>query len=93
MTRDFQTGHFADLEQFKFDNHLLTLGKSKLIPLLYFNKIWAGDSYFNEFGQDVEPQKTIQTSMFDKKFKNPAWDMAELIFSDSISGNQELVPS
>ena len=31
--------------------------------------------------------------MFDKKFKNPAWDMAELIFSDSISGNQELVPS
>ena len=66
MTRDFQTGHFADLEQFKFDNNLLTLSKSKLIPLLYFNKIWAGDSYFNEFGQDVEPQKTIQTYVWQK---------------------------
>ena len=37
MAKDFQTGKFADFEQFKIDSHLLTLDKYKvtLIVQLY----------------------------------------------------------
>ena len=60
---DFQTGHFADFEQFKIDGHFSNLDKCKLTLLTHFHCLWAGDIYFTEFGLDIWPQKTIQTSV------------------------------
>ena len=54
--KDFQTGHFADFEQFI----LLTLGYSKLTLIVHLYWLWAGCSYFTEFKQDVRTWKTIQ---------------------------------
>ena len=51
----FQTGHFT------------TLGKLKLILLVYFYKLWTCHSYYTEFGQDIRPQKKSLPSLFDKK--------------------------
>ena len=67
---------------------LVTLGKSKLTLLVYFYWHWAGHSYFTEFGQDIRSWETIQT-LSDKKFKNDAYDLAQVIFNDSISRNQD----
>ena len=65
---------------------LLTLGKWKLTLLVHSYWYWAGHSYFTEFGQDIRPQKTIET-LSDKNFKNHAEDLTPVIFNNYISGN------
>ena len=37
---DFQTGHFADFDQFKVDSHSATLGKSKIDPTRSYYWLW-----------------------------------------------------
>ena len=45
---DFQTGHFANIEQFKIYSHFTDFGQFKI-----------DHSYFTKFGQDAKPRKTI----------------------------------
>ena len=59
---DFQTGHFADFDQFKVDSHSATLGKSKNWPYSFI-LLTLAHSYFSEFGQNVGLQKTIQNPL------------------------------
>ena len=56
---DFQTGHFADLGQFKVDIHLANFGQVTINPICFILLLWTAHSYFTEFGQDI-PRKTIQ---------------------------------
>ena len=54
----FQTGHFADFEQFKVDSSFVEF----FCYLLFYSYIiWAGRSYFLDFWQDVWLYKTTQT--------------------------------
>ena len=63
---DFQTGPFSDFEQFKLNSHFDPTCFDpiliQLIVLVQFSD-FGQVSYFTEFGQDVELQKTIQTSV------------------------------
>ena len=34
--------------------------------------------------------KQSKPTLFDKKFKNDAWDLAQVIFNESVNENQEL---
>ena len=52
---DFQTGPFADFEQFKVDSHFGDFGKVKIDPTYSILPTWAGHSCFSEFGQDIRP--------------------------------------
>ena len=36
MNLDFQTGHFVDFEQFKFDSHFANFGQGKIYPSCLF---------------------------------------------------------
>ena len=67
---------------------LLNLGKSKLTLLIHVFKLWAGQNYFTVFWQDVRPEETIQTLSFRQKIQESP-KMAQVIFKDSICGNQE----
>ena len=55
---DFQTGHFADLVQFKIDSHFATLDKSKLTLIIF--KDFGHHSDFAKFGQNIASGKTVQ---------------------------------
>ena len=87
---DFETGHFFDLSSSKLMVILLTLGKSKLTLLVHFNGFGQATVILLSLGKTLGPEKQFKLSPFDKKFKNHAWDLAQVIFNDSISGNQEL---
>ena len=50
---------------------LLTLEKSKFTLCVYFNQLWASHSYLIEFGQDITPQKIIQTLSVWQKIQEP----------------------
>ena len=50
---------------------LLTLKKSKFTLCVYFNQLWASHSYLIEFGQDITPQKIIQTLSVWQKIQEP----------------------
>ena len=88
----FQTGQFAALSSSKLMAILLTLGKSKLTLLIYFHYFGQIISILLSLGKMLSCKKTIQTqskpSPFDKNFKNHLKDLTQVIFNDSISGNQ-----
>ena len=52
----------------------------------------AGHSSFTEFGQDVRPWKTVWIVSLSvwQKIQEHTLDLAQVIFNDSISRNQEL---
>ena len=60
MTRDVQTGNFADLVQFKIDRHFVDFRQVKIdsncSSLLNYGQVTV-----IYFGQDVRPRKAIQT--------------------------------
>ena len=78
--------HFADLKQFKIDSHFATLGKSKLTLFVYFNEF--GQVTIVLLGLGKTGGKNNPNPH--KKFKNHAWNLAQVIFNDLISMNQEL---
>ena len=86
----FLNWSFCYLEQFKIDSHLTEFGQVKTDLIIYFNRIWVGLSYFNEFGQDISSWKTIQSLFVWPKTEEPNMGSDKVIFNDSISGNQEL---
>ena len=57
------TGHFANFQQFKTESHFSYFGPVIIEPTRSILLIWAGHSCFSAFGQDIRPQKTIQTSV------------------------------
>ena len=48
---DFQSAHFADIEQFKIDSHFADSGQIKIDSTCLF--LQKAHSYFTEFGQIV----------------------------------------
>ena len=48
--KDFQTGHFADFEQFKVDFHFANFGQVRIYAICFLLLLWTGRSYFTEFG-------------------------------------------
>ena len=60
-TGDIQMFKLVIFLTLKIDSHFTTFD---------FYWLWAGHTYFTEFGQDVTPQKTIKTS--DKKNQEPS---------------------
>ena len=46
---DFQTGYFADFEQFNIDIHSSNFGQVKTDPICSLLVLWAGHSYFTVF--------------------------------------------
>ena len=91
---DVQTGHFAEFEQFIIDSHFFWLWESH---------DWPYSFIFTDFGQvtiillslggTLDHEKYSKLSRFDKKFRNYAYDLAQDIFSDSLSRNQKLAGS
>ena len=70
--------HFADFGQVKIDLTcfiLLTLGITVILPSL---------------SKTLHREKQSKPTPFDKKLKNGAQDLAQVIFNDLISRNQEL---
>ena len=47
---DFQTGYFADFEQFKVDIYFGNSGQVTIDPIVSFYWLWTGHSYFIGFG-------------------------------------------
>ena len=80
----------ADFEQFKIDSDFTVLGQFKIDSNPSFALLWAVHCYFTELGQHIKSRKTSKPSPFDKRFENHAQDLAQILFNDSISGNQEL---
>ena len=83
---DFQTGHFADFQQFKIDIHFANFSQVIIDPICDFLLLWTCHSYFTESGQDILG-KTSQ------KIQELHQDLAQVIFNDSIRGDQEPVSS
>ena len=69
---DFQTGHFAAFERFKFDTHFAYFGKVKidLIRSLLL-ALDRSQLYLLRLGK-ICREKQSESSPFDKKFKNHA---------------------
>ena len=58
---DFQTGHFADIEQFKINNYFADFKHVKTDPTYSFLLTLSKSKYFTEFRQDFRPLKSMQT--------------------------------
>ena len=67
-----------------------TLGKSKLALLVHLNEFGQATVILPSLGKMLGHEKQSKHSQYHKKFKNNAWDLAQVIFNDSISGNAEL---
>ena len=79
---DFQTGHLADFDQ-------VNIIKSKLTLLVYFYYFGQVTIILLSLGKTLGHKKQFKPSC-DKKFKNHAQDLAQVIYNDVISGNEEL---
>ena len=66
---------------------LLTLGKSKLARLVYFTNFGQVTVTLLCLDKTLGHEKQSIPSPFDKKVKNHAQDLAQVIFNDSISLN------
>ena len=58
MAKDFQTGKFADFEQFKIDSHFANFGQVQSDPNCSSLLILSRSQLFYHSGQDVGPRKT-----------------------------------
>ena len=83
---DFQTGHLADLEQFKIDSLFAEYRQVKTDPTDFWQVTFILLSLSKTYGHE----KQSKPFSFNKKFKNHAFSLAQVISNDSISGNQEL---
>ena len=68
---DFQTGHFADIEQFKINNYFADFKHVKTDPTYSFLLTLSKSKYFTEFRQDVRPRKSMQTFSVWQKIQEP----------------------
>ena len=55
----------------KLKSHCVTLGKSKSTLFVYFYWLWAGYSYFTDFGQNIGQRKSIKTLSVWEKIQEP----------------------
>ena len=53
MSGDFQNSYFAAFEQFKIDSQFADLSQVKIDPNCQLLLLWAGHSYFTEFGKET----------------------------------------
>ena len=65
----------------------LTLGKSKLTLIVSLLTLGRSELFYS-FGQEVRLQKTIQTLTVKQKILEPSKNLAQVIFNDSMSSNQ-----
>ena len=81
---------FLTLSSSKLIVILLTFGKSKLNLLFIFTKFGQVTVILLGLGKTLGCEKQCKPSLFEKKFKNHAQNVAQI--NDSISGNQEPGP-
>ena len=87
---DFQTGHFADFGHFKIDSHLVVFGQVKIDPTFSFLLTLGRSVILLSLGKMLGLKKQSKLSPFNKKCKNHPLGLAQVIFNDLISLNQEL---
>ena len=78
----------------------LFISKFMVILLLWASQNWLYLFVLTEFGpatfillslgKMLGRGKQSKPTLFDKKFKNDAWDLAQVIFNESVNENQEL---
>ena len=68
MAKDFQTGKFADLEQFTIDSHFANFGQVQSDPNCSYLLTLDRSQLFYCFGQDVGPRKTTRCRIWPKSF-------------------------
>ena len=93
MARDFQTDNFADFVLFKIYSHFADFQQVKIDPNLTLNwplLVLDRSVTLLTLGRTLGREKRSKPSPFDKKFKNQAQDLAQVIFNDSVSSNHEL---
>ena len=92
MTGDYRFPNcsYCYFKQFKIDSLFSDFGQLKIYPTPSYLLFWAGYSYFTVLGKTLGHEKQSKPSPFDKKFKNQAYDLAQVIFNDLIKGNQEV---
>ena len=69
---------------------ILLLWKSQNWLYLLILTILGRSIILLSLGKTLGRKKQSKPSVLQKKLKNHAWDLAKVIFNDSISGNQEL---
>ena len=69
---------------------LLTLGKPNMTLIVYQYYFEQVTVTLLSLGKTFGCKKQSKSSPFDKKFKNHPQDLAQVIFNDSVRGNQEL---
>ena len=70
--KDFQTGHFADSEQFKIDSHFVDFGQVNIDSICLYLLDLGSSFIWLDLGKMLGCKKQSKPSLIDKKFKNHA---------------------
>ena len=82
--------HFADFEQFKIASNFTASRQVKIAPTCLL-LLFLGRSVISlSLDKMLSHKRHCKPSLYDKKFKNHSWGLAQIIFSDWISRNQGL---
>ena len=66
---DFQTGHFADCEQFEIDSHIPDFEQVQIDPLVYFYYFEQVTIILLSLDKRLGRKNQSKPSLFDKRFK------------------------
>ena len=94
MYLNFQIGHFAAFEQFKVDVQFVTSGQVKIDPICsHVLTLDNSESFYWVWVRHGTKNNPNPLSLIKINEPNIGSSTFQIIFNDSISGNQELVSS